>query len=73
MKPNRNKIEGALAEVKSSRSNVRHLISEAFAGEIETIKNDVLAELTELYDGIENFIRYLMNTDLAQEWHREDA
>lgn len=73
MKPNRNKIEGALADVKNSRSNVRHLIAEAFAGEIDTIKNDVLAELTELYDGIENFIRYLMKTDLAKEWSREDA
>lgn len=73
MKPNRNKIEGALADVKNSRSNVRHLITEAFAGEIDTIKNDVLAELTELYDSIENFIRYMMKTDLAKEWSREDA
>ena len=72
MKPNRNNIEGALADVKSSRSNVRHLISEAFAGEIDTIKNDVLAELNELFDSIESFIRYLMKTDLAAEWRKED-
>lgn len=75
MKPNRNKIEGALADVKNSRSNVRHLIAEAFAGEIDTIKKDVLAELTELtelYDSIESFLRYLMRTDLAAEWRKED-
>ena len=58
--------------MKSSRSNVRHLISEAFAGEIDTIKNDVLAELNELFDSIESFIRYLMKTDLAAEWRKED-
>ena len=41
--------------------------------EIDSIKNDVLAELTELFDSIENFIRYLMKTDLAKEWSKEDV
>lgn len=73
MKPNKNKIHGAISEVKTARSTVKSFVSDAFVGEIKAVKDDVLSELSDLFDSLESFLKYLLKTDLAAEWRKEDV
>lgn len=73
MKANTIKIHGAISELNSSRSNVRHLVEESLQNEILSVKEDVLSEINSMFNTIENFLRFLMQTDLAAEWQKEDA
>lgn len=73
MKPNKNKIHGAISEMKTARSTVKTFVTDAFAGEIKAVKDDVLSELSGMFDGIENFLKYLLKTDLAADWRKEDV
>lgn len=66
MKVNRIKIDGALCELRTSKSNVRHLVSEALSGEMESIKGKSLDRLNTLFDGLEEYLIILMNADLAR-------
>lgn len=65
MKPNRNKIEGALAEIRSSRSNVKHLIADAFGNELDNLKKHTLDKLNTMFEGLEEYLIILANADLA--------
>lgn len=73
MKVNTIKIQGALSEIRSSRSNVRHLLKEAFCGEIESIKNSVINKVNTMFEGLEQYLTILANADLAAHHHREDV
>lgn len=73
MKANTIKIHGAISELNSSRSNVKHLVEESLQNEILSVKEDVLSEINSMFNTIENFLRFLMQTDLAAEWQKEDA
>lgn len=73
MKANTIKIHGAISELNSSRSNVKHLVEESLQNEILSVKEDVLSEINSMFNTIENFLRFLMQTDLADEWQKEDA
>ena len=73
MKANTIKIHGAISELNSSRSNVKHLVEESLQNEILSVKEDVLSEINSMFNTIENFLRFLMQTDLADEWQKEGA
>lgn len=73
MKVNRIKIQGALSELKSAQSNVRHLIAEAYHGEVESIKQSVITKVSTMFEGLEQYLTILANADLAAHHHREDV
>jgi len=66
LKVNRVKIEGAISELRSTRSEVRHLIKEALSGEIESIKETALEQVGAMFEGLENYLNVLMNADLVR-------
>lgn len=67
MKVNRNKIEGALSELRASRSEIRHLLKDAFGGEKVSVKESVLDKVSSMFEGLENYLNILMNADLVRE------
>ena len=66
LKVNRVKIEGAISELRSTRSEVRHLIKEALSGEMMSIKETALEQVGAMFEGLENYLNVLMNADLVR-------
>ena len=66
LKVNRVKIEGAISELRSTRSEVRHLIKEALSGEMMSIKETALEQVGAMFEGLEQYLTILMNADLVR-------
>lgn len=67
LKVKRVKIEGALSELRTTRSEVRHLVKEAMSGEMASIKETALEQLGAMFEGLENYLNVLMNADLVRQ------
>ena len=67
LKVNRVKIEGAINELRTTRSEVHHLLKEALSGEMMSIKETALEQVGAMFEGLENYLNVLMNADLVRQ------
>ena len=72
MKANAIKIYGALSELNTSRSNVKHFDEESLSCEIESNKDEVISRLDELFDRLENLLKRVI-TDKTIVRQKEDV
>ncbi len=68
MKPLQNKMQDAINTLKSTHVQVRKLVNDALINETDAVKNDVLAELSELFESVGGFLDYIKKADLTAEF-----
>ncbi|MBR3566866.1 MAG: hypothetical protein IKR94_01685 [Bacteroidales bacterium] len=68
MKAQQDKMQDAINTLKSTHVQVRKLVNDALINESDEIKNDVLAELKDLFEGVESFLAYIKKADLTAEF-----
>ena len=68
MKPLQNKMQDAINTLKSTHVQVCKLVNDALINETDAVKNDVLAELSELFESVGGFLDYIKKADLTAEF-----
>ena len=68
MKAQQDKMQDAINTLKSTHVQVRKLVNDALINESDEIKNEVLAELKDLFEGVESFLAYIKKADLTAEF-----
>ena len=68
MKAQQDKMQDVINTLKSTHVQVRKLVNDALINESDEIKNDVLAELKDLFEGVESFLAYIKKADLTAEF-----